>query len=144
MIIVKFHQPKDFSADQQDQCSSREYFSGIVNWQLATNNNIWTPPCDLLETNDKYLVRVEIAGMKEKDFQISIDHQHLLINGKRCDESEFIAFHQMEIYFGDFSLKLDIPANIDLEKVSGKYENGFLLLTLPKTRIFNIPISDND
>lgn len=142
MIIVKFHHPKNITSGRNEMCSAKEYFSGVVNWQLAANSNIWTPPCDLLETAETYLVRVEVAGMKEQDFEITIDHQHLTINGKRVDDSEFLAFHQMEIFFGEFNLTLDIPSNILLEEVTGKYENGFLLLTLPKTRLINVPISD--
>lgn len=144
MIIVKLFQHENVVSENEQIESAQEFYSGIVNWQLASNNNIWTPPCDFLETNDSYIVRVEVAGMNEKDFEITAYHHRLKIHGRRFDNSDFTTFHQMEIYFGDFNIELDLPSNILLDKASAEYCNGFLLITLPKSKPINVPISGID
>lgn len=144
MIIVKFKNFENLASEKENFISQNEFFSGIVNWQLAENAKTWTPPCDLFETENSFLVRVEVAGMNEKDFEITIDHHHLVINGKRYDDSEFITFHQMEIFYGEFSIDLELPPNILTNKVTGEYLNGFLLLDLPKAKTIVVPISRNE
>ena len=50
-----------------------------VSWQVRSN--VWSPPTDEYETENAYVVRVEIAGMNEDDFEVSIENTTLLIAG---------------------------------------------------------------
>lgn len=90
---------------------------------------------------EKILVRVEIAGMHEGDFAISIDQNLLNISGVRSDVTERRAFYQMEIPFGEFSTVIEIPAPIDIDSVQAEYKDGFLLVTLPKAKPKEIKIN---
>ena len=55
----------------------------IVNWRISSNPHTWRPPTDVYEREDSIIVRVEIAGMNEKDFAISLDQNTLVIRGVR-------------------------------------------------------------
>ncbi len=72
-----------------------------VGWQVT--QNIWSPPTDVYETEKEFIVRVEIAGMREEDFEVIFENGYLFISGVRPDVSERRAYHQMEIRFGKFS-----------------------------------------
>ena len=98
----------------------------------SINSSIWRPPTDVYETDDKIVVRVEIAGMQSDDLLVNFDQGTLTIKGSRAEVPERRAFHQMEIHFGEFLTEVDIPIPIDLTKIEAAYQDGFLRVTLPK------------
>lgn len=108
------------------------FVSSIVNWHPAPLSSIWRPPTDVYETEDKIVVRVEIAGMQSDDLLVNFDQGTLTIKGSRAEVPERRAFHQMEIHFGEFLTEVDIPIPIDLTKIEAAYQDGFLRVTLPK------------
>lgn len=107
----------------------REIFHA-VGWQVGSG--LWSPPTDLYETETQYMVRVEVAGMREEDFEVLFDDGLLLINGQRSDVSERRAYHQMEIRFGKFSTAVVVPGPVDLDASTAEYKDGFLTVQLKK------------
>ena len=101
-----------------------------VSWQVRSN--VWSPPTDEYETENAYVVRVEIAGMNEDDFEVSIENNTLLIAGVRPDSPERRAYHQMEIRFGKFATALGLLGPVDIDHAIAEYKDGFLTVTLPK------------
>lgn len=113
----------------------------LVNWHIARPHN-WRPPTDLIELEDRYLVRVEIAGVNESDFTVTLDQNLLCIQGVRTDISERRAYHQMEINFGEFYSSVELPGPIDSQAVTAEYIQGLLWVFLPKTGPTHISISE--
>ena len=105
-----------------------------VGWQMQVRPKVWSPPTDMYETDDAYIVRMEIAGMLEADFTVSVEGGFLVISGNRPDVQERGAYHQMEIRCGKFSSAVSLPSPIDLEKASAAYEDGFFKVSLPKLK----------
>lgn len=105
-----------------------------VHWRIAMRPHLWRPPTDMYETEEKIIIRVEIAGMREQDFNVALEDRTLTIRGTRYDTSERRAYHQMEIPFGEFSTEVELPAPILAEGVEAVYRDGFLQITLPKVR----------
>ena len=105
-----------------------------VHWRIAMRPHLWRPPTDMYETEDTIIIRVEIAGMREQDFNVALEDRTLTIRGARYDTSERRAYHQMEIPFGEFSTEVELPAPILAEGVEAVYRDGFLQITLPKVR----------
>ena len=101
-----------------------------VSWQVRSNT--WSPPTDAYETVEAYVVRVEIAGMHEDDFEVLLENNTLIISGSRPDHTERRAYQQMEIRFGKFSTALTMPGPINIEQARAEYKNGFLTVVLPK------------
>jgi HSP20 family protein len=101
-----------------------------VSWQVRSG--VWSHPTDEYETDKAYIVRVEIAGMREDDFEVLVENNILFISGTRPDQPGRRAFYQMEIRFGKFSSAISIPGPVDVEQASAEYKDGFLTITLPK------------
>lgn len=126
---------------ENDKNSEIESFdSAPFNWRLIFHSSAWRPPTDVFETDEAIFVRMEVAGMREEDFNIELNGRELIIRGIRQDAAERRAFHQMEIRFGEFILSLDLPQPVNPEQVQAVYSLGFLLLTLPKARPHQIRI----
>ena len=110
----------------------REVLQAIY-WQVRSN--VWSPPTDVYEIEDGYVVKVEIAGMREDNFEVAIENNILMISGNRPDFPERHAYHQMEIQFGKFEISVGLPAPVDMENARAQYEDGFLTINLPKIHI---------
>jgi HSP20 family protein len=111
-----------------------------VGWQLM--QSIWSPPTDVYETEKEYVVRVEIAGMRESDFEVTFEDGSLFISGVRPDVSERRAYHQMEIRFGKFSTTLAVPGPVDLDHSEAQYKDGFMTVVLLKAKSKDVKIEE--
>jgi HSP20 family protein len=116
--------------------------AGVVNWRMTILPTQWRPPTDVYETDDGYVVRVEIPGMRDGQFSVMVENNILTIRGSRSDTAERRAFHQMEIRFGDFSTDVELPPNVNVNQVQAEYEDGFLRVFLPKAQPRQIHIGD--
>ncbi len=114
----------------------------VVNWRVTVRPQYWRPPTDLFELEDRYQVRVEIAGMREEDFEITLDETILTIRGTRQDTPERRAYHQLEINYGEFVTAVEIPGLYTAAEVVAEYVNGFLWITLPKPQPKTINIDE--
>lgn len=123
-----------FSEERQNQPSENP------RWRIAARSHVWRPSTDVLETEDAVVVRVEIAGMRDGEFSITLEERTLIIKGTRPGLSECRAFHQMEIPFGDFSTEVELPFPIDSIGIEAIYQDGFLRIWLPKIKPHQISI----
>lgn len=103
-----------------------------VSWQVRSN--IWSPPTDVYESEDEIVARVEIAGMREEDFDVSVENNLLMISGYRPDVPERRAYHQMEIRFGKFITAIGLPSPVNVDEARAEYKDGFLTVILPKVK----------
>ena len=111
-------------------------------WRNGVRSPVWRPPTDVFETEEVVIVRVDIAGMKEEDFSISLTGDHLSIKGNRPDIQERRAYHQMEIFFGDFSTEIKLPGPVLVDEVVAEYQSGILRLSFPKEKPTKIQVSE--
>ena len=124
-VIRKSHQGSD-------QPEKRRMLIDAIGWQVRMQSHVWGPPTDLYEIEAAYVVRVEVAGMRKQDFSIQMENNYLVISGSRPDKPERRAYHQMEVRFGEFNTVVAIPGPVDAENASAEYEDGFLVVNLPK------------
>jgi HSP20 family protein len=117
----------------------RDHFHS-VSW--VVRSSAWSPPTDLYEAEDAYVVRVEVAGMRDTDFEITLEDGFLQIAGVRPDIQERRAYHQMEIRFGRFSTLVGLPGPVDTDASRAEYVDGFLTVTLLKAKSNFIPIKE--
>jgi len=111
-----------------------------VGWQVTSS--LWNPPTDVYETETDYVVRIEVAGMRESDFEIAFNNGILLVRGIRSDTPERRGYHQMEIHFGKFSTSIGVPGPIDLDASAAEYKDGFLIIRMPKAKPTEVKIEE--
>ncbi len=121
--------------------AKRRMILETLSWQMRMQAHIWSPPTDLFENEQNYIIRVEVAGMRQQDFSVILDNNILTISGSRPDTPERRAYHQMEVRFGEFSTAVAIPGPVNVEKSTAEYEDGFLVVTLPKAAPSKINIA---
>ena len=109
---------------------SRREVIHAISWQVSAN--LWRPPTDVYETAEGFVVKVEVAGMREEDFEVGIENNILMISGIRPTLNERCAYYQMEIRSGKFEIAVEIPSPVKVEMSVAEYKDGFLMINLPK------------
>jgi len=101
---------------------------------FSLSDKIWNPPTDLYETADAIIIKMEIAGVKSSNIEISIQDNHLIIKGSRLDDPDVTKenYHLMEIHFGNFKRLFTLPSKLSLNDIRAYYKDGFLKVIIPK------------
>jgi HSP20 family protein len=94
----------------------------------------FVPRVDIMENEKAFEIHVSVPGMSKDDFKIDLNDNYLTISGERkfAQEKKENNFHSIETQFGTFSRSFSLPENVDATKISAKYVNGILELTIPK------------
>jgi HSP20 family protein len=94
----------------------------------------WTPVLDLVENANEFIVRLEVPGIHRENLDIQLTGQMLTITGKREVATEIPgeAFLLKERLYGKFVRRIRLPAPVTETKVTANYEQGVLLVHLPK------------
>ena len=92
----------------------------------------WTPAVDVYQDKDQFTVRVELAGLKKEEIDISLHGDTLTIAGERKHQENADQGFRTERFFGKFQRSLTLPALVSAEKVKATYQNGILTVNLPK------------
>jgi HSP20 family protein len=103
-------------------------------WETPTSSQRWVPEMDLVESDDHYLLRADLPGMKQEDVSIEFNDGTLTISGERKAEYERKekGFFRLERSFGKFSRSLTLPEGVDPDKIEAGFHEGVLDVRIPK------------
>jgi HSP20 family protein len=101
---------------------------------MPSEEMIWAPTVDVVEKADKFVVKVELPGVKENDIDVTITGDTLTISGEKESDSEVNkkGYYYSESSYGSFSRSVTIPSIVNVEKIAANCEKGVLEITLPK------------
>ena len=112
----------------------------------SANSKDFTPPADIFDTPDAYVVHISLPGAKKEDVGVNwdADKSELNVAGViyRPGDEEFLktlALDERKVGVFDRKVKLgsrENPANVDADGIGAKMEDGVLLVTIPKTEEF--------
>jgi HSP20 family protein len=96
----------------------------------------WDPKLDISEGKKDITIKVEIPGIEAKDFDISIDGRLLTIRGEKKQEQKEKdeTYYRVERSYGFFKRIIDLPAEVDPNKVDASYKRGVLKMKLRKLK----------
>jgi HSP20 family protein len=141
MIIVRI-KPNPYRQNLSGMDRQSFFSSPTNNWALSSRSHIWRPPTDVYENEERFVIRIEIAGMHESEIQINIAENVLSVSGIRNDPTdERKAYHQMEIHYGEFLTEFEFTTPIEIDQVSAEYQNGLLFVLVPKSQPKQISIT---
>jgi len=102
----------------------------------TTGSRSFAPSVDVAETDAAFEVQVIVPGLSREDIAISLENEKLTISGERTQpEAEGRNYRRVESAYGNFSRSFYLPDNIDSNNIGAKYENGILLVTIPKKEV---------
>lgn len=94
----------------------------------------FVPAFDVKETQDAYVFKADLPGIAEKDIEISLTGNRLVVSGKREMEKREAKenWYAYEREYGSFSRAFTLPEGIDAEHVTADLKDGVLTLTVAK------------
>lgn len=94
----------------------------------------WAPSVDIYENKDQIVLEAELPGMKQDDFDLSIENNVITLRGERKFEKtdEGDNYHRVERSYGSFTRSFTLPQTVTPEGATAEYNNGVLRVTLPK------------
>lgn len=94
----------------------------------------WTPPMDIFEYGECFVLHAELPGMKRDDISIQIDGDTMVLKGERRPSARRAreSFHQIEITYGAFRREFALPKDVLIDAVKASYRKGVLTVNLPK------------
>ncbi len=101
----------------------------------AGSTGSWVPPLDVFETQDRYVVAVELPGIDPGDVDVSVEDSTLTIKGHReffYKDASDEAFRRIERRYGQFTRTLTLPQTTDPEKIEASFDKGVLTVEVPK------------
>jgi len=96
------------------------------------SGRLWCPAADVYRTREGWIVKVDLAGIKPADIEVTIDGPVLRISGSRRDGTcgEGVSHYQLEITYSRFEKMIQFPRSIEHASVDRDYRDGLLILRL--------------
>ena len=110
----------------------------------------WVPNTDVYATDNGLVIKVELAGMRSDNLEITIEGNRLRVSGNRPDgcRAPKCSFLVMEINYGPFETMLELPQGYDLGQAKAAYLNGFLRIDVPvaqaQVKSTKVPIAEGN
>jgi HSP20 family protein len=90
-------------------------------------------PVSVDDDGTSFVLRADVPGLTEKDFQISLAGSTVTLRGERkLEVPEGHSVHRRERRPFRFAKSFELPTRVDAEKATATLKNGVLTLTLPK------------
>lgn len=95
-----------------------------------------SPDTDASESKNAYEITVDLPGMDEKDIDVSIADDVLMLKGEKKEEREEDAkdYFLRERFYGRFQRSFQLPSDVNTSKISAKYDKGVLKVRLPRSK----------
>lgn len=108
-----------------------ENFFNLAGMAGKTGN---LPRVNITETDDDFKVEMAAPGMRKEDFHVELDNDNLVIWTERSSSEENTEsnYHRREFSYEAFRRSFYLPNTVEAEKINARYENGLLLLVIPK------------
>jgi HSP20 family protein len=99
---------------------------------LATESVGWTPPVDIEEQDDAYVIEAEVSGVKKDDVNIELISNELMITGEIKEREREGILRKRTRRIGRFEYRVRLPEQVDADKVEANLKDGVLSVRVPK------------
>lgn len=92
------------------------------------------PAANVKETDKAFSIELAVPGLEKEDFTIDIDRGLMTVSAERKEEKEDKddGYTRQEFSYSSFKRTFQLPDIVEEDDIKAKYDNGLLMLTLPK------------
>jgi len=104
-------------------------------WFRADEMELKVPRVDLFEEKDDIVIKAELPGMEKDNIEVNLTDHTLTIKGEKKKEEEIKEekYYRSERSFGSFMRVIELPRDVQADKVKAAFKNGVLEVRVPKT-----------
>ena len=94
----------------------------------------FSPPADVEETDDAYLVELDLPGVDKGDIDIETTGRRLVVQGERKEKERVGLLHRQTRTVGRFRYEVTLPEQVDGDGIDARLQDGVLRLRVPKVK----------
>lgn len=97
----------------------------------------WAPVADISETDNEYVIKVELPEVRKEDVSITVQDSILTVSGERKFEkrAEGEKVHRLERSYGTFARRFALPEQIDEQAIRAEGQDGVIRIHVPKQAV---------
>jgi HSP20 family molecular chaperone IbpA len=119
-------------SDKRELVAVSHYHNDSINELLKTQHSV-SPVVDIFETENDFILIANLPGVERTNVNVKLDGKTLIIFGKiNFDEAVKRKYILNEKEVGNYYRSFQVSESIDKNKINARYDNGQLILTLPK------------
>ena len=110
------------------------FFNNNLTDVIGADGTVSQPSVNVIETEENFRIEVAAPGLAKEQFEVNIDDNVLTVSAETKKEEEETSdkYTRREFSYSSFNRSFNLPETVKPESISAAYENGVLLLTLPK------------
>ena len=135
MTLVKVNNPLAKSFDGLMKDLFNEFPSSVS--KTMREDVLHFPPVNIVDKAGSYQLEMAVPGFEKADFNVKLENNILTISTEKKVEKNDVneKMVRTEFSYKAFRRSFTIDDKIDAENISAKYENGILILELPKKEV---------
>ena len=100
----------------------------------ADTTNTFRPAVDIYESENQFDLYMDLPGVKSESVKLEMLEDRLIVSGVRpaVEKVEGVSAHRVERTSGPFSRSMQLPKQLDADKIEAHFDNGVLHVVLPK------------
>jgi HSP20 family protein len=109
-----------------------EQMGQLIGLPVDGGTPAWTPPVDILETDDAWVVEAEIPGVDPHDINVEVRDSEVSISGEIKERQRKGILRRRTRRVGEFDFHVTLPGQVDPEDVDANTHKGVLTVRIPK------------
>ena len=93
---------------------------------------LWSPPVDIEETEDAWLIEAEVPGVSRDDIDVELRDDELVIHGEVKERERQGILRRRTRRVGEFEYRVTLPGHLDPESLEARMSDGILRIRVPK------------
>jgi HSP20 family protein len=94
---------------------------------------LWTPPVDVEETEDAWIVEADVPGARKDDVNVEVNDNELVVHGEIKQRERTGVLRRRTRRVGEFEYRVTLPGDIDAEHIDAQLRDGVLRIRVPKS-----------
>jgi HSP20 family protein len=133
MSLIRWNPLREMD-DMLERYNTAMDLPGRLNFDLFPKGD-WAPRVDIMETDNAFILKMDLPEVDKKNVKISIEDGVLSIAGHREQEKEEKdkKYHLIERSYGSFQRSFSLPDNLNKANVKATFKDGILTVECPKT-----------
>lgn len=133
MALMRYSRGTDFDVLRREMTNLFDTFYGRSGSE-GQESAIWTPRADLSETEDAYVIQMDVPGIDRSDLEITLEDGTLKVSGERQmqNEHEDGQYHRIERTYGRFFRSFTFGPNADADTIEAHFDDGVLTVRVGK------------
>lgn len=134
MAVMRYNRGSDFDMLRREMSRLFDDFLPARSNSEQQESTVWAPRADLSETDDAFVIAVDLPGITRDDLEITVEDGTLKISGERSmrEEHESGQFYRIERFYGRFYRSFSFGSNVDPDHIEAHFDDGVLTVRVGK------------